>query len=63
MSDTSKWEWVRVPIIEKLDIREIWEHRPVDYYRYGEYPRDLRKPGVSDRFLWKWEKRKIRESK
>lgn len=35
-------KWVRVPIQETLDIRTIWEHPPLDYYRYGEHPRFIR---------------------
>lgn len=34
----------RIPIIEPLDFRRcnVFEHTPMDYYRYGEYPRFLR---------------------
>ncbi len=53
--------WVKVPILVPLDIREIWEHRPADYYRYGEYPRDLSKPGQRDYHPWKWELREVDE--
>ncbi len=35
-----------VPVIEPLDIRTVWEHTPLDYYRYGEYPRFLRPVGA-----------------
>jgi hypothetical protein len=28
-----------VPVIEELSFANVFEHRPVDYYRYGEYPR------------------------
>lgn len=35
-----------VPIIEPLDIRTAWEHTPLDYYRYGEYPRFQRPVGA-----------------
>lgn len=37
----------RVPIIEPLDLRTVWEHTPLDYYRYGEYPRFIRPVGWS----------------
>lgn len=37
---------VLVPVIEPLDIRTCWEHTPLDYYRYGEYPRFLRPIGA-----------------
>lgn len=34
--------WRLVPVIEPLDFRRlnVYEHTPIDYYRYGEYPRD-----------------------
>lgn len=35
-----------VPVIEPLNIRYVWEHTPLDYYRYGEYPRFLRPVGA-----------------
>lgn len=35
-----------VPVIEPLDIRTCWEHTPLDYFRYGEYPRFLRPVGA-----------------
>lgn len=38
--------WQLVPIIEPLDIRFVWEHTPLDYYRYGEYPRFIRPVGA-----------------
>ena len=48
-------KWIRVPIIEEINIENVWEHPPLDYYRYGEYPRFLRNPnpGVHK---WKWSK-------
>ena len=39
---------VRVPIIEPLRIAHCWEHTPLDYYRYGEYPRFLRPVGAHE---------------
>lgn len=33
------WQWYRRPIIKKLTMQNIWEHTPLDYYRYGLYPR------------------------
>ena len=36
---------VRKPIIRPINNIDVWEHTPLDYYRYGEYPRFLRPPG------------------
>ena len=36
----------RKAVIEPLDMRTIWEHTPLDYYRYGEYPRFIRPVGA-----------------
>ena len=41
-----KGRWRLVPIIEPLDMRTVWEHTPLDYYRYGEYPRFIRPIGA-----------------
>ena len=30
-----------VPVFEPLNIHNFFEHTPLDYYRYGEYPRYL----------------------
>lgn len=40
--------WRLVPIIEPMDIRRcnVYEHTPLDYYRYGEYPRFIRPVGA-----------------
>jgi hypothetical protein len=35
-----------VPVREPLDLRTIWEHTPLDYYRFGEYPRFIRPVGA-----------------
>ena len=37
------------PVIEPMDPRRanVYEHTPLDYYRYGEYPRFLRPVGAS----------------
>ena len=37
-------KWQLVPIIKPLDVRSVYEHTPLDYYRYGEYPRFIRPP-------------------
>ena len=51
-------KWIRVPVIEPLDFRRgnVFEHTPLDYYRYGEYPRFIRPPGAhpQPRTEWKW---------
>lgn len=41
----SRFRWVQVPVIEPINPIDVWEHTPVDFYRYGEYPRWLRPPG------------------
>lgn len=46
-------KWVRAPIIEPLDPRTMWEHTPLDYYRYGEYPRFIRPVGAHQP-RWEW---------
>lgn len=45
--------WMRVPIIEPLDVRTVWEHTPLDYYRYGEYPR-FQRPIGAHAPRWEW---------
>lgn len=37
-----KCQWIRVPVREPLRISHCWEHTPLDYFRYGEYPRFIR---------------------
>lgn len=48
--------WKRVPVIEPLDHRRanVYEHTPLDPYRYGEYPRFIRPPGAHGEPRWKW---------
>lgn len=43
-----KWP-ILIPVVEPPDFRRgnVYEHPPMDYYRYGEYPRYLRKPGLN----------------
>ncbi len=51
-----KGRWLRVPVIEPLDIAHVFEHTPLDYYRYGEYPRFIRPVGAHQpRTEWKWQ--------
>ena len=33
---------VKIPIIEPLDYLNVWEHTPVDFFKYGQYPRFIR---------------------
>ena len=42
-----KYTLAERPVIEPLDIRRhnVFEHTPLDYYRYGEYPRFMRPVG------------------
>lgn len=48
--------WIRVPIREPLTIHSLFEHTPLDYYRYGAYPRFIRRVGAHHRQdSWKWE--------
>lgn len=54
-------QWVLVPIIEPLHISHCWEHTPLDYYRYGEYPRFIRPIGAHQPRA-KWEARKCEAS-
>lgn len=49
-----KFRWIRQPIQEKLNMFNMWEHTPLDYYRYGEYPRFLR--SVRNDPQWEWVK-------
>ena len=34
-----KFKWQLRPVPTKLNITTMWEHTPLDYYKYGEYPR------------------------
>ena len=38
-------KWIRKPITRPINPIDVWEHTPLDIYRYGEYPRFLRPPG------------------
>jgi len=37
---------IKVPIIEPLILQNIYEHTPLDIYKYGEYPRFIRPVGA-----------------
>ena len=54
--DAPKRRWIRVPTIEPLMVAHCWEHTPLDYYRYGEYPRFLR-PVDAHEPRWEWKLR------
>jgi len=34
--------WILAPVREPLNMVNVWEHTPLDYYRCGEYPRFIR---------------------
>lgn len=38
-----------IPVVDPMDPRRlnVYEHTPLDYYRYGEYPRYIRPPGAN----------------
>ncbi len=40
------YKLIKVAIIEPLNIHNIYEHTPLDYYKYGEYPRFIRPVGA-----------------
>ena len=40
--DSRPYRLVKVPIIEPVTIHNLFEHTPLDYYKYGEYPRFIR---------------------
>ena len=42
MKDSTPYRLIKVPIIEPLNIIDIFEHTPADYYKYGQYPRFIR---------------------
>lgn len=44
----------RIPVIEPLNTATVWEHTPLDYYRYGLYPRFIRPPRPPSA-PWRWE--------
>jgi hypothetical protein len=40
------YQFVKVPIIEPLILQNVYEHTPLDIYKYGEYPRFIRPVGA-----------------
>ena len=57
--EPTRWTWIRVPVIEPLRIANCWEHTPLDYYRYGEYPRFLRTVDAHQP-RWEWKRYRTR---
>lgn len=52
---------IKLPIYEKLNMQTCWEHTPLSYYKYGEYPRFLRPVGAHQprsEIRWVGERRK-----
>jgi hypothetical protein len=43
---TEPYKLVKVPIIEPLTLQNVYEHTPLDVYKYGEYPRFIRPVGA-----------------
>ena len=37
-----KYKWMRRAVIEPVTIHNMYEHTPLDIYKYGEYPRFIR---------------------
>ena len=48
MNDNTKYLLVKVPTIEPLTPHNLHEHTPLDFYKYGEYPRFIRPVGVHE---------------
>jgi len=48
MSDLHRlrFVWRLAPIIDPVGPHNLFEHTPLDYYRYGEYPRFIRPIGA-----------------
>ena len=44
--DGTPYRLVRVPIKEPFSWHNIYEHTPVDFFKYGEYPRFIRPIGA-----------------
>jgi len=43
--DGTPYRLVKVPIKEPFSWHNIYEHTPVDFFKYGEYPRIIRPIG------------------
>lgn len=46
MKDNTSYRLVKIPIIEPVAWHNIYEHTPLDFHKYGEYPRFIRPVGV-----------------
>ena len=56
----SRWQPKLIPIIEPLSPYNLYEHTPLSYYRYGEYPRFLRPVGAHQpQVKLTWEKKDV----
>lgn len=56
---------MKVPVIERMDYRRynVYEHTPLDYYKYGEYPIFLRPVGAQQpRTVTVWNARELAEA-
>jgi hypothetical protein len=42
----SSFRYKKIPLTEPLNLHNIFEHTPLDYYKYGEYPRFIRPIGA-----------------
>ena len=51
-----KYRWIRQPVPETLHVSTVYEHTPLDVYRYGEYPRVLRPVGANQYLRTEWVK-------
>jgi hypothetical protein len=57
----TKFKWIQVPVPEPLTMQNVWEHTPLDYYRYGEYPRFINPPGAHAPPRTEWKKVPVEE--
>ncbi len=46
MRDNTPYKLVKVPIIEPVTLHNLYEHTPLDIYKYGEHPRFIRPVGA-----------------
>lgn len=51
----ASWKRIRVPIVGRLPLHLMYEHPPLNYYKYGEYPRFIRPPhDNAPPWEWRW---------
>jgi hypothetical protein len=48
----AKARWMLRPVPTPLNPVNVWEHTPLAYYQYGEYPRFLRPPRFEGKTEW-----------